>query len=84
MKIAYRTGHRTAFEAGDVIETNGDHLAVADFPDRSRRAELALRNSPEHADLRVNALYLYFDLQMAAEDWRHRGQRGSLVVQGLL
>jgi hypothetical protein len=74
MKIAYRTDHRTTFEAGDVMEIDGDHLAVANFPDRSRRAELALRKSPEHTDLRINALYLYFDLQMAEEDWRHRGK----------
>jgi hypothetical protein len=74
MKIAYRTDHRTAFKAGDVMETDGDHLAVADFPDVSRKAEMALRNSAERADFRTNALYLYFSLRMAEEDWRHRGK----------
>ena len=74
MKIAYRSDHRKPFKSADVMETGGDHLDVADFPDISRRAEMALRNSPEHSDIRANALYLYADPQMAEQDWRHRGK----------
>jgi hypothetical protein len=74
MKIAYRTDHRNTFKSGDVIETHGDHLDVVEFPDTSRNAEMALRNSSEHIDIRANALYLYSDPQMAEQDWRHRGK----------
>jgi len=74
MKIAYRTDHRKPFKSADVVETGGDHLDVADFPDISRKAEMALRNSPEHSDIRANALYLYSDPQMAEQDWWHRGK----------
>lgn len=56
------------------MKTDGDHLAVPDFPDASLKAEIALRNSLQHTDIRANALYLYFDLNMAEEDWRHRGK----------
>src|ERR1700721_85671 len=73
MKIGYRTDHRQPLDIGDIMEAAGDHLDVAEFPDISRKAEMALRNSSQHTDIRANALYLYSDLHMAEEDWRLRG-----------
>jgi hypothetical protein len=63
--FAYRTDHRNTFKMGEVMETSGDHLGVAGFPEISRRAELALRDNPRHTDIRAGALYLYPDPQMA-------------------
>jgi hypothetical protein len=74
MKIGYRTDHRQPLHIGDIMEAAGDHLDVAEFPDISRKAEMALRNSSQHTDIRANALYLYSDLHMAEEDWRLRGK----------
>jgi hypothetical protein len=78
MKIGYRIDYRQPLDIGDIMQADGDHLDVADFPDISRKAEIALRNSSEHADIRANALYLYSDLRMAEEDWRLRGCPGSI------